>query len=97
MKVFKALRNLIFGLMFLLPSTVFAEDITIRVNGMVCAFCASGIEKTFNSNKAVESVDVDLDTKIVKVSVKDNATLSDEELTKMIVQSGYSVVAIERK
>lgn len=73
-----------------------SSDIAIRVSGMVCAFCAAGIEKAFNANEAVEAVDVNLNNKLVKVKVKAGAQLSDEQITKMIVDSGYNVVAIER-
>ena len=33
----------------------------VNVNGMVCDFCARGIEKTFVKDKAVKRVDVDLE------------------------------------
>ena len=33
----------------------------VNINGMVCDFCARGIEKTFVKDKAVKRIDVDLE------------------------------------
>ena len=41
---------------FGLTTIVSAETIHTTVNGMVCAFCATGIEKTFRKQPEVESV-----------------------------------------
>ncbi|MBX7199321.1 MAG: cation transporter, partial [Rhodospirillaceae bacterium] len=42
-----------------------AETIVANVNGMVCAMCVTGIEKSFRKQPAVETVKVDLETKKV--------------------------------
>ena len=81
----------------LLATTVSAEELTLKVNGMVCAFCAQGIQKKFTENKAVESVKVDLENKQVLLQTKAGQNLSDDELKKAITDSGYALVAIERK
>jgi len=78
-------------------STALAETITVSVKGMVCSFCAQGIKKTFSRKEGVESVDVDLDKKLVMITTKAGATLSDVAVTESIVDSGYEVTAIERK
>jgi len=92
-KLFKA-GLIASALMF--SHAAFAAEITVRVNGMVCAFCATGIEKSFTNHEAVDAVDVDLSAKVVKVTTKVDSTLTDEQITSMIVDSGYHVVAIER-
>ena len=33
----------------------------VNINGMVCDFCARGIEKTFVKDKAVKRIDIDLE------------------------------------
>jgi len=73
-----------------------AEDLKVSVNGMVCAFCAQGIDKQVGSHESVDRVDVSLGEKLVTVSLKDGMELSDEEITDLIVKAGYEVVAIER-
>lgn len=78
-------------------SAAHAETILASVNGMVCAFCATGIEKTFRKQAAVEKVDVDLEKQLVTVSTKKDQTLDDATVTKLIEGAGYGVTAIERK
>ena len=41
--------------------TAHAETIKASVNGLVCSFCATGIEKTFKAQSAVQSIHVDLE------------------------------------
>jgi copper chaperone CopZ len=74
-----------------------ADQITIAVKGMVCSFCAQGIKKTFTRKDGVESVDVDLDKKIVTIKTKQGANLTDAEVKESIVDAGYEVLSIDRK
>jgi copper chaperone CopZ len=88
---------LLSGLLVLLsPIALHAEEITITVKGMVCSFCAQGLKKTFSRNGSVSTVEVDLDKKIVSVTTKDGAILSDEELTKIVNDAGYDIAKIAR-
>ena len=43
---------------FGLTAAVSADTIKATVNGMVCGFCATGIEKTFKAQPEVKTVDV---------------------------------------
>ena len=74
----------------------FADTIRATVNGMVCGFCATGIEKTFKSQAEVKAVNVDLNNKLVTISTKEGHTLDDAKLKKLMTNSGYSVVSIAR-
>jgi copper chaperone CopZ len=77
-------------------AAVRGETIKAKVNGMVCGFCATGIEKTFKAQPEVKTVNVDLETKLVTVSTKEGKTLDDVRLKKLLINSGYSVVSIDR-
>ncbi len=68
----------------------------IGVDGMVCAFCAQGIEKTLKNRAEVSKVFVSLENKLVAVSFKDGKTINDTDLSKLIVDSGYKVTQIAR-
>ena len=83
-------------LMFGLTAVVSADTIRATVNGMVCGFCATGIEKTFKAQPEVKTVNVDLNKKLVTVTTKQDQTLDDTKLKKLITNSGYSVVSINR-
>ena len=84
------------AMIFSLAGAAHAETIKTTVNGLVCSFCATGIEKTFKAQAAVEAVKVDLDSKLVTVSTKPSQTIDDSTITKLITDAGYTVVSIER-
>ena len=65
------------------------------VNGMVCAFCAQGIEKRIAQMPATKAVLVDLRKKTVAVEARDGQTLDTESIRTEIVNAGYDVVKIE--
>ena len=73
-----------------------ADTIKAKVNGMVCGFCATGIEKTFKAQPEVKTVNVDLQSKLVTVATKEGQTIDDAKLKKLIGNAGYSVVSIDR-
>lgn len=80
----------------LFANTVQAETIKTSVNGLVCAFCATGIEKTFKAQAAVDSVKVDLENKLVTIDTKQGQTMDDTTITKLINDAGYMVTNITR-
>jgi cation transport ATPase len=82
---------------FGLTRIVSADTIRTTVNGMVCAFCATGIEKTFRKQPEVETVRVDLPTKVVTVTTKPGKTLSDAKIKEIVTYSGYTMGKIVRK
>lgn len=81
----------------LLVSNVFAEEITVKVQGMVCSMCAQGIKKKFSTIKDVKTIDVNLDKKIVSLTTEDGKNVEDEQIKKIITEAGYNVANIERK
>ena len=79
-----------------LSGSTFAETIKATVNGMVCAFCATGLEKTFKKQPEVNSVKVDLEKKLVTINTKQGQTINDARITEAITYAGYSVKSIVR-
>jgi len=82
--------------MFALTAAVSADTIKATVNGMVCGFCATAIEKTFKKQPEVSTVNVDLKDKLVTVTTKSGQTLDDSKVKKLLTNSGYSVASINR-
>jgi periplasmic mercuric ion binding protein len=74
----------------------YADTVKIKVDGMVCGFCASSIEKKMRANAATADVYVNLGNKIVAVSEKAGQKLDDAVLRAQIADAGYEVKAIER-
>jgi copper chaperone CopZ len=88
-------RILIF-LLLLASASVRAATIEMNVNGLVCAFCAQGIEKQLRKFPATADVIVSLEQKLVAVSLKDGQDIPDAELRRALTNAGYTVKAIER-
>jgi copper chaperone CopZ len=88
---------LIIVVLVAVATSSWAETIRTTVNGMVCAFCATGIEKTFRKQSEVESVKVDLASKTVTIKTKPGATLSDAKVKEIVTFSGYTMGKIVRE
>jgi mercuric ion binding protein len=73
-----------------------AKTVEMEVNGLVCGFCAQGIEKTLKALPATEGVFVSLENRLVAVKLKDGNDIDDAALRKALKDSGYTVVAIRR-
>ncbi len=72
-----------------------AESVKATVNGMVCAFCAQGIEKRLSKLPATKAVFVDLKQKVVAVEAREGHKLDGKLITAEIADSGYDVVKLE--
>ena len=67
----------------------------VTVKGMVCSFCAQGIEKKIKALSETKDVYVDLKNRLVVVEVKEGLTLSQDVIRKNIKDAGYEVKSIE--
>jgi copper chaperone CopZ len=72
-----------------------ATSVKASVNGMVCAFCAQGIEKRLAKLPATKAVYVDLKQKVVAVEAKDGQSLDAKTISAEIVDAGYDVTKLE--
>lgn len=89
------MKRLIIGLIFLMfTSALWAETKIIKVNGMVCAFCAQGIEASLKGLPATEDVYINLDKHIVAVDLKGIDSITNARLKELIVDAGYDVISI---
>ena len=80
-----------------LSGSALAETISTTVNGMVCAFCATGIEKTFRKQPEVATIKVDLPKKPVTITTKPGKTLTDAKIKEVVTYSGYAMGKIVRQ
>jgi copper chaperone CopZ len=72
-----------------------AKTTVLSVSGMVCAFCAQGIEKRLSALPQTQVVFVDLKKKIVAVEAKTGMSLDRAVLEREIVDAGYEVTKVE--
>jgi copper chaperone CopZ len=80
----------------LLSVTANADTIEMKVYGLVCGFCAQGIEKTLRKNPATEDVVVSLENKLVAIATREGQDIPDADLTKALTEAGYDVKGIAR-
>lgn len=73
-----------------------ATTIEMTVNGLVCGFCAQGIEKTLRKDPATDDVFVSLEHRLVAIATKPDADIADDTLRQALKDAGYDVVAIAR-
>jgi copper chaperone CopZ len=71
------------------------ESVKATVNGMVCAFCAQGIEANLSKMPAAKTVFVDLKKKIVAVEAREGQKLDSKMISAEIKDAGYDVVKLE--
>ena len=67
----------------------------VSVKGMVCDFCAQGIEKTFKKDKAVTKIDVDLNKGKVFIAYQMNTKIDFDKIKKMIVSNGQNATKLQ--
>ena len=92
----KTLRKLLLIAGLGLAATANATTIEMTVNGLVCGFCAQGIEKTLRKDPATEDVVVSLEHRLVAVATKPGSDITDEVLESAREASGYDITAITR-
>ena len=90
-------RTLLFSMLVFASAVARADTIEMKVYGLVCAFCAQGIEKTLRAFPATADVVVSLEKKLVVVATRDGQDIGDEELRKALTNAGYTVKAIRRE
>ena len=62
----------------------------LRVDGLVCPFCAYGIEKKLNAIDGVDEVVIDLNSGLVTVDVTEGAVLNDSQMTELFNDAGFT-------
>jgi mercuric ion binding protein len=82
--------------MLLLSAIGQAATIEVAVNGLVCGFCAQGIEKRLRKFPATAEVLVSLEQRLVAVALQPGTDISDTQLTEALEGAGYAVKAIRR-
>ena len=75
----------------MIPTLGMAGEINVNVKGMVCGFCAQGIEKKLKDEPGVKSVKIDLEKKNVTVETAADADVTNDVLKKLMKDAGFNV------
>jgi copper chaperone CopZ len=92
----KPLIKILIALLVAFGASAEAATIEMNVNGLVCAFCAHGIEKQLRKFSATADVVVSLEHRLVAVALKDGQDIPDADLLRALTNAGYSVKTIDR-
>ena len=71
-----------------------AQVAVVDVNGMVCDFCARGIETPFKRDMQVKKIDVDLSRGKVLIAYTDDKAIEFAEIEKKIVANGQNATGL---
>jgi len=72
------------------------HPITVKMNGLVCSFCAQGIKKKLLALPGVQAVKVNLNQKTARIDLEPETTLTDSKIEEAVRDAGYTVVEIQR-
>ena len=64
----------------------------VNVQGMVCDFCARGIEKTFKKDKRVKKIDVDLSKGKVLIAYNNSQEIKFDDIKEKILINGQNAI-----
>lgn len=79
----------------LAASAAQATTLVATVNGMVCAFCAQGIEKKLRALNSTQDVYVNLGQKVVAAQIKEGQRMDEASFRALIQDAGYDVAALQ--
>ena len=63
----------------------------LTLDGMVCNFCATNIDKTFLKRGEVAKVHVNLNAKTVLVALKEGKSLDDATIKAVVEEAGFDL------
>jgi len=90
---------LLLGFLLPAPATA-AEDqavYTLQADGLACPFCAYGIEKQLTRIDGVESVETDVASGTVVITMKPGATLDEVDANRAVEAAGFTMREFRRK
>ena len=90
------MRIILILILCLLAVPAQAESARVKVNGMVCDFCAQGVEKKFGKRDDIADIKVSLEDSLIELDFKEGASITDDEIKKVIADNGLSLISIER-
>jgi len=65
------------------------QIVEVKIKGMVCSFCAQGLQKGIGKLEEVEKVEINLKKGYEKITVKGGETLPMKEVKEIIKDAGY--------
>ena len=68
----------------------------LAVDGLACPFCAYGVEKRLSAIEGVESVETDVKSGQVVVTLAEGKTLSEEVARQAVKDAGFTLRSLKQ-
>ncbi len=78
------------------PLFAAGNQYALGVDGLACPFCAYGIEKKLSAIEGVETIETDIKSGQVIVTLTDGKTLSEEAARGAVEEAGFSLRSFTR-
>ena len=90
----------LFGADLKLLNKFWKADMEVRVNGLVCSICASGLKKSFEKHTSVEGVKIDIKKSVMLIDFSTGKGdrilyIKNKDVIKMVEKTGYEVESIK--
>ena len=85
-------------LAIVLSTAAFAggRQYALAVDGLACPFCAYGVEKRLSAIEGVESVETDVKSGQVVVTLAEGKTLSEEVARQAVKDAGFTLRSLRQ-
>ncbi len=87
------------GIALLVAGNALAADVqyNMRIDGITCPACVAASAKALKQIGGVKEVGSDLEKGLIKVCADEKTTFTDEQLTKLFVEKGFSYRGMEKQ
>jgi len=83
------------GLMLSVSALAAGPQYTLGVKGVACPYCAFGVEKRLNKLDGVENVVVDIGDSVVRVTMAEDANLTEAKARTAVEEAGFTLHSFE--
>lgn len=77
------------------PAAATSTTWLLKINGMVCAFCAQGIQKKLTAVPGISDISVDMATRTIRLRTGDGFRGNTETIRQAIKDAGYVLQSME--
>ena len=92
----KLLSTLLLVMVLSSAASAGGKQYALAIDGLACPFCAYGIEKTLSAIEGVESVETDIKSGQVVVTLAEGKTLSEEVARQAVKDAGFTLRSLKQ-
>jgi mercuric ion binding protein len=79
------------------PTSAQLTEVSLRVDGLACPFCAYGLEKKLKRIDNLEKLDIKINEGLVILSFKEGAKIDKELISKKVKEAGFTPKELQIK